>query len=201
LSRVLLEEESAALSPDGRETLTALHQSALQMARLVQDLLDLSTAAGREPQRRDIDVTTLVRDVAEDARRFERDRDVELVVQEGMRAHADAHLMRVAFGNLMSNALKFTRREPRARIEVGEAQTPRGRAFYVRDNGVGFDPAQASRLFRPFVRLDPSGEFEGTGIGLATVARVVTRHGGEAWADARPGEGATFWFTIPEARP
>jgi PAS domain S-box-containing protein len=198
LSSVLLEEERARLSPEGKETLAAMHQSALNMARLVQDLLDLSTAEGREPSRKDVDVTLLVRDVIREQRKLDPKREIDFRVEEGMRASADGHLLRIAFTNLVANAIKFTRRSPHARVEVGREQTERGPAFFVRDNGVGFDPAEAPRLFQPFSRIKPASEFEGTGIGLATVARVARRHGGEVWAEGKPGQGATFYLTIPD---
>ena len=198
LSSVLLEEEAARVTKEGKLTLEALHTSALQMARLVQDLLDLSTAAGREPNRADVDVTALAKEVARDVRGLDPARDVALRVQDGLKASADAHLLRVLLTNLLSNALKFTKRVPHAVIEVGAAETPHGRAFFVRDNGVGFEQAKANRLFQPFIRLHPANEYDGTGIGLATVWRIVKRHGGTTWAEAKPNEGATFYFTLPD---
>ena len=200
LSSVLLEDEAERLSPEGRATLEALHKTSLSMARLVQDLLDLSTAAGRAPVRREVDVSALAHDIAREVLAYAEGREVDIRVQEGLTANADANLLRVAIANLLSNAVKFTRRAERARIEVGRAEDIEGRPFFVRDNGVGFDPSLAPQLFQPFARLHAVTEFEGTGIGLATVGRIVQRHGGRIWAESRPNEGATFYFTIPEAR-
>lgn len=198
LASVLIEEEGARLTPDGLETLEALHSSALNMARLVQDLLELSTASGRKVTRTDVDVTTLAHGVAADQVKG-ANRPIDVRVQPNMRAQADASLLRVVFTNLIGNAVKFTRSAQHPRIDVGILATENGRAFFVRDNGVGFDPTRSDELFEPFARLHAASDFEGSGIGLATVKRIVVRHGGTIWADSKPQQGATFYFTIPEA--
>jgi PAS domain S-box-containing protein len=198
LSSVLLEEEAERLSAEGRESLGALHASALRMARLVDDLLELSLANAREPRRARVDVTRMASDVAKEISSSEAKRDVDVRVEPGLEAEADPQLLRVAFTNLLSNAIKYTRDVPHAVIEVGRAATPRGSAFFVRDNGVGFDPERAQRLFEPFTRLDTASRYEGTGIGLATVRRIVRRHLGDVWAEAAPGKGATFFFTLAQ---
>jgi light-regulated signal transduction histidine kinase (bacteriophytochrome) len=123
---------------------------------------------------------------------------VEWVIQADLKAEVDATLARVLFDNLLGNAWKFTSRVAAARIEFGEIQTANGRAFFVRDNGAGFDIAYASKLFAPFQRLHSSKEFPGTGIGLATVQRIVRRHGGQVWAEGTVGQGAAFYFSFPE---
>jgi signal transduction histidine kinase len=123
-----------------------------------------------------------------------------LVVEPGLTAAGDARLLEVALSNLLGNAAKFTGPRSDARIEFGKTQHDGEPAFYVRDNGVGFDMAYARTLFGAFQRLHKASEFPGTGIGLATVHRVIRRHGGRIWADAKPGQGATFYFTIPEQR-
>jgi signal transduction histidine kinase len=119
-------------------------------------------------------------------------------VQPGLRANADPRLMRVLFENLLGNAWKFTRERADATIEVGSQAQRAGRTvYYVRDNGAGFDPGYAERLFRPFQRLHAASRFEGTGIGLATVQRIIRRHGGRIWAESTPDGGATFYFELP----
>lgn len=198
LASVLLEEEAPRLSEDGRITLSAVHRSSLEMARLVQDLLDFSTAAGRRPARERVDLTALARAVADELAGAQSGALVDVRIEEGLAAEADPHLLRIALTNLLGNALKFSRTKPAPRVHVGREKTPEGPAFFVRDNGVGFDPAQAGDIFRPFTRLHPPNEFEGTGIGLATVFRIVDRHGGRVWAEAAPGKGATIYFTLPE---
>jgi signal transduction histidine kinase len=129
-------------------------------------------------------------------------RDVEYLVQERMKVRADPGLVRIVLQNLLANAWKYSSTRSRSRIEVGEIGIDGKRAWFVSDNGVGFDPARAEKLFTPFFRLHTQAEFDGNGIGLATVRRAVHRQGGEVWAEGRPGEGATFYFTfgIPEGR-
>lgn len=200
LSRVLEEDEGARLSENGREVLRAMGATSRHMAKLVEDLLEFSTASGSEPTRARVDVTEIARDVGDDLVRRQSGRAIEITVAPGLHARADAGLLRIALTNLLGNAVKFTRNVPRARIEVGEEDTPEGPAFFVRDNGAGFEPARAGALFQPFSRLHGANEFEGTGIGLATVDRIVRRHGGTVWAKGKVGEGATFYFTIPDER-
>lgn len=129
-------------------------------------------------------------------RRAHPQRDVEVAVQEGLVADADPHLVRIVLQNLIGNAWKFTRDAARARIEVGATRDRARVEYFVRDNGAGFDMAYANKLFSPFQRLHSPAEFAGSGVGLATVARIVARHGGEISAEGRPGEGATFRFTL-----
>lgn len=199
LTSVLQEEESPRLSAEGREIVRAVSETSRRMARLVQDLLEFSTAKRREPVRSRVDVTAMARDVGEELARGRADHAIELRVAPGLAADADPALLRIALANLIGNAVKFTRDVERPVIEVGREETEQGVAFFVRDNGAGFDPARASALFQPFSRLHAPSEFEGTGIGLATVDRIVRRHGGTAWAIGAPGRGATIYFTLPEA--
>jgi signal transduction histidine kinase len=131
----------------------------------------------------------------------ERDpgRAAEIEIQAGMQVEGDRALLRAVLMNLMENAWKFTAKTERARIQIAEAESELGeQKFFVRDNGAGFDMDRAAKLFEPFERLHREGEFPGTGIGLATVKRIVAKHGGRIWAESRPGQGATFWFTISE---
>jgi light-regulated signal transduction histidine kinase (bacteriophytochrome) len=143
-----------------------------------------------------VDLSRLAAAAAADLQQREPSRAVEVRIAPGMTAHADARLMRIVFDNLLGNAWKFTGGAPHPRIEVGLQPGARPTTYFVRDNGAGFDMRRADRLFRPFQRLHTSAEFTGTGIGLATVARVVDRHGGRVWAESSPGAGATFLFTL-----
>jgi light-regulated signal transduction histidine kinase (bacteriophytochrome) len=127
-------------------------------------------------------------------------RQVDVSVTPGLSVHGDARLIRVALENLFGNAWKFTRHQTQPRLSLGQSETAEGNAFFVRDNGVGFDMAHSAQLFVPFQRLHRDSEFEGTGIGLATVQRVIQCHGGRIWAESAPGAGATFFFTIPTER-
>jgi signal transduction histidine kinase len=194
-SDLLLHRHAARLDPDVRELLALVHDGALRMGQLIEDLLDLSRFHRVEMVRQDLDVSAMAREVVAALRAQEPGRAVAVEVAQDLAARGDPHLVRIILDNLVGNAWKFTSATPGARIEVGRG--PDG-AFFVRDNGAGFDPAFADQLFRPFHRLHKPQEFEGNGIGLATVARIVQRHGGKVWADGRPGQGATFRFTLPD---
>jgi signal transduction histidine kinase len=192
---ILLEDYRDRLDDEGRQYLNYVRGAAQQMAQLIDDLLGLSRVTRSEFQRRHADLTALARAVAARLAQSEPDRRAEVVVADGLAATADPGLLAIMFENLLGNAWKFTRKSPAARIEVGSmgGAPP---VFFVRDNGAGFDMAFASKLFGMFQRLHAADEFEGTGIGLATVHRVVRRHGGRIWAEAAVGEGAAFFFTL-----
>ncbi len=147
-------------------------------------------------RRERVDLSGLARSVVAQLGLLEPERRVDVVVADGLEAEGDPHLLRLVLENLLGNAWKFTAREPEARIEFGALDEGGRTAFYVRDNGVGFDMAYAHKLFAPFQRLHAATEFPGTGIGLATVHRVVARHGGRVWAVGEEGKGATFFFTL-----
>lgn len=167
-----------------------------QMRRVITSVLTLATATHGELRAEAIDLAPIARAVAADLALASPDRALDFRIEEPLPAYADATLMHVAFSNLLGNAVKFTR-DVDAIIEVGRMATARGEAFFVRDNGAGFDPAHAERLFTAFKRLHDASDFAGTGIGLATVQRIIRRHGGEIWAEGHPGRGATFLFTLP----
>jgi light-regulated signal transduction histidine kinase (bacteriophytochrome) len=163
---------------------------------LIDDLLRLSRVT-RAPLDRDcVDLTAVARSIADNLREMHAGRQIEFTVQPGLTACGDARLLEVALTNLLSNAAKFTGKQAEARIEVGRTEPEGQPAFYVRDNGAGFDMAYARSLFGPFQRLHRSSEFPGTGIGLATVQRIIHRHGGRVWAEAQVDRGATFYFTL-----
>jgi len=191
-----LEERGAGQDRESGELLGRIRGAARRMDQLIDDLLRLSRAGRGELRRQEVDLSALAEEIAAALREREPARAVEWEVQPGVRAQADPRLARIALEQLLENAFKFTRQAPRPRIAFGAAGAAAERAIFVRDNGAGFDPARADRLFQPFQRLHRAGEFEGTGIGLATVRRIVHRHGGTAWAEGRPGEGACFWFTL-----
>jgi light-regulated signal transduction histidine kinase (bacteriophytochrome) len=167
------------------------------MAHLIEDLLGLSRITRAPLRRESVNVTAMGRQILAELREREPQRRVESIVAEDLVATADARLLAVVLENLLGNAWKFTAKQPAARIEVGW-DVRDGGAFFVRDNGAGFDSQYAAKLFTPFQRLHADTEFEGTGIGLATVQRIVARHGGRIWAEASPGHGAAFFFTLGE---
>lgn len=200
-SQALLEDEAERLSEEGRELLHRLRAAATRMGQLIDDLLLLSRVSRTELRRAPVDVSALAREVVDELRRREPGRDVTVTIAPGLQAEGDARLLRVLLENLLGNAWKFTSKRPGATIELF-AEERGGKTHYaVRDNGVGFDMAYASKLFSPFQRMHKATDFPGTGIGLATVQRIVQRHGGLIEADAAPGAGATFRFTLEEARP
>ncbi len=196
-SAMLVDKYGPTLDAGARELLTRITDAGRHMNQLVEDLFALSTATRGEPQRGAVDVTGLAESIVATLRRGEPVRDVRFEAHAGMKAHADPGLMRAVLENLLGNAWKFTSRRAQAAIEVGCMEAPGLSTFFVRDNGAGFDPAGADRLFTPFQRLHSHHEFEGTGIGLASVQRIVRRHGGRVWAEGEVDRGATFYFTLP----
>jgi signal transduction histidine kinase len=165
------------------------------MAQLIDDLLDLGRIARASLTATSVDLSALAGDVLAEIQKHEPDRTVGVHIEAGLLARGDARLVRILLENLLCNAWKFTARQPAAEIHVGAEAG----AFYVRDTGAGFDMAYVEKLFLPFQRLHADREYEGTGIGLATVHRIVTRHGGRIWADAALGRGATFFFTLGDS--
>jgi PAS domain S-box-containing protein len=195
-SQAILELPAGELSREGARYLIYVREAAEHMERLIEDLLALSKVTSQGFLREDVDLSKIARDIARGLESAEPAREVELVVQDDVLAHGDAVLLRAVLENLLGNAWKFTRTRDRARIEFGEEENGAEQVFFVRDNGTGFDMAHAKRLFTAFQRLHSADEFEGTGIGLATVERIVRRHGGRVWGEGQRGRGATFHFTL-----
>jgi len=196
-SQLLIERYSQRLDPEGLAYLNRVRAAASRMSQLIDALLSLAQVGRSDMQPLDLDFSQLVQSVTSELAAANPDRNVPMVIAPGMRAHADPRMLRIVVANLLENAWKFTARRQRPAVEVGPVQNTALPTYYVRDNGAGFDPAYASRLFGAFQRLHPDREFPGTGIGLAIVQRVIARHGGTVWADSRPDQGATFYFTLP----
>ena len=195
-SAALLEDYSSTLDEQGHEFLRLIRQASQTMAQLIDDLLTLSRVSRAELSRAPVNLSSLVSDIAAGLQRAEPEREVSFVVAEDVVTHGDPRLVPQVLRNLLHNAWKFTGRQKRATIEFGRGVRD-GRAFYyVRDDGAGFDPKYAHKLFGVFQRLHSMEEFEGTGIGLAIVQRIVRRHGGEVWAHGETDRGATFYFTL-----
>ncbi|HEX6048644.1 MAG TPA: ATP-binding protein [Gemmatimonadaceae bacterium] len=196
-SHLLLTDYSDRLDADGAAALRRIRANSQRMGDLIDGLLSLARVSGAELRFEPVDISGVGDAICRDLHRgLEPDRSIECVVQRGLTAHADARLMRSALRNLLENAFKFTRGVAAARVELGALVVDGERAFFVADNGIGFDMKYADTLFAPFERLHDDPRFEGTGVGLATVRRIVERHGGRLWADAEPGRGATFYFTL-----
>ncbi len=196
-SRVLVEDHAARLDAEGHRVLGVVTENARQMGELIDDLLGFARISRQQIEPTAIDMTRLAQAVVAECRQLESDRDVTVTIDPLPVARGDLPMIRQALVNLVSNAFKFTRPRPDARIEIGGEEGPTETTYLVRDNGVGFDPRYADQLFKVFQRLHASTEFEGTGIGLAIVARVAHRHGGRVWADGTEGRGATFAFALP----
>lgn len=199
-SRILDEEYSERLNAEGRGMLRRISAAADRMAGLIDDLLQLSRLTRQEMHVREVDVSAEAAEIIADLQRATPQRQVDCRVAPGLTAQADPGLLHAALFNLLENAWKYTRTVPRAEIEVGRGDCNDHNAFFIRDNGIGFDPQYADRLFTPFQRLHSDPRFEGSGIGLATVKRVILRHGGRVWARSQPGQGASFYFTLPPIR-
>lgn len=195
-SEVLVEDYGSRLDAQGLDFLRRIQLASRRMAQLIDDLLRLSKVSRNDLQRCTIDLTALVQTVADDVRATEPERSVQVGVDAELAVVADPALLRIALTHLMANAFKFTRHRPDAHIEFGRMELDGELVYFIRDNGVGFNMAFADKLFKPFQRLHNTPEFEGTGIGLSIVARIVERHGGRIWAQSELDRGATFFFTL-----
>jgi light-regulated signal transduction histidine kinase (bacteriophytochrome) len=194
-SQALQDDHGDHLAPGGLDYLTHIHRAAQRMGHLIDDLLNLSRVTRTQLRRERVDLSALARGVIARLHFMHPDRQVETSVEDGLIAYADPRLLDIVLTNLLGNAWKFTGKRRQARIEFashpGEPPT-----YVVRDNGVGFDPAQAGRMFGVFQRLHPAHEFDGTGVGLATVQRLIQRHGGKVWAEGAVDKGASVFFTL-----
>ena len=197
-SHALLEDYSERLDEQGKDYLHRVRAASQRMGELIDDLLDLSRVSRGEFQAEALDLSALAAEAVAKLRESDRERDVKIEIEPGLKAHGDRRLLGIVLDNLLGNAWKYTGGRECARIEFGVSKN-NGREFFVRDNGVGFNMKYADKLFKPFQRLHKSSEFEGTGIGLVTVARIIHRHGGRIWAQAEPGKGAVFRFTLAPA--
>jgi PAS domain S-box-containing protein len=195
-SLALLEDYGAHLDTQAREHLDRVRSEAQHMGLLIDDLLQLSRVARAQIVPRAVDLTALAHTITARLQEEHPGRLLEFVIAPGLTSAGDAHLLEIVLTNLLDNAVKFTHARAQARIEFGKIEQAGESVFFVRDNGVGFDMAYVGMLFGTFQRLHKAAEFPGTGIGLATVQRVIHRHGGRVWADGRVGEGASFYFTL-----
>ncbi len=195
-SQALVEDYADKLDSNGRDQLQRVRRAAQRMSVLIDDMLNLSrvTRSAMRPER--VDLSAVARSIAADLQETEPGRLVEFVIENDLNTVGDSQLLRAAMENLLHNSWKYTSAHPRAKIEFGKTRQKGKPSFFVRDDGAGFDPRYADRLFGAFQRLHTTTEFPGTGIGLATVQRIVHRHGGEIWAEGAVEKGATFYFTL-----
>lgn len=196
-AQALSEDHLDQLDDQGQHFLAWVQQAGSQMAELLDALFQLAHISKGELAWEEVDLSELAREVGQHLQHSLGDeRQVQFVVQDSMRALGDRGLLRVVLENLIGNAFKFTGKVAQARIEISSREAAEDRVFVVRDNGAGFDPAYAEKLFMPFQRLHSARDFAGSGVGLTTVHRIVRRHGGRLWADGAPEQGATFYFTL-----
>lgn len=193
----IIREECAAITTSCSQHLGRIERAAVRMGELIDALLELARVSRHSPQQQEINLSKMAQQILTDLRMASPERSVSSMVADGLTAHGDPVLVRVALQNLLENAWKFTTGNPEALIEVGSEEVNGESAFFVKDNGVGFDMAHADKMFGTFRRLHRDDEFEGTGIGLATVKRIIERHGGRVWAEGEPGRMAVFRFTLP----
>jgi len=197
-SQALMEDYGERMDEEARHYLQRIRNGTQRMGQIIDDLLRLSKVSRGELNKQRTDLTVLARRVLAELGQGHPERKVAGEVQEQLFAQADPRLIQVVVENLVGNAWKYTTLKPDARIEVGQVQIEGRPTFFVRDNGAGFDMQFAGRLFVPFQRLHAATEFEGSGIGLAIVLRIIQRHGGRIWAEAQPDQGATFYFSLPD---
>ncbi len=195
-SRALLEDYEDRLDAEGQDYLHRIRAACQRMGQLIDDLLRLSRVTRTEMYRAPVDLSALAQEIAVELQEMQPERQVEFIIQPGLMADGDARLLRVVLENLLGNAWKFTGKQERARIEFGLTEVGGQQAYFVRDDGAGFNMAYAHKLFGAFQRLHSVAEFDGNGIGLATVKRIIHRHSGRVWAEGSVGQGATFYFTL-----
>jgi light-regulated signal transduction histidine kinase (bacteriophytochrome) len=197
-SHALLEDCADKLPDAGQDYLNRIRSATQRMGMLIDDLLNLSRITRGEIHLEDLSISGLVHSILDSLGRAHPDRRIEFEIDEGLQVQADQRLLRVALENLLNNAWKFTSKCPLTRIDFGKTNANGASAYFIRDNGAGFDPAYADRLFGAFQRLHTVAEFPGTGVGLATVQRIIRRHGGQIWAEGAVNKGATFYFTLAD---
>ena len=195
-TQILIKDYGKVLKQEGKDYLFKIEAGCLWMTSLIDSLLRLADVSQKMPKREVMDLSAVAEEVASAYRIKEPGRELELRIQPGLMIEADYRLLRIVMENLLSNAWKFTAKTPHPRIEIGMLANEPEAPVYVRDNGAGFDMGAAGKLFRTFERLHADSEFIGHGIGLSTVQRIIKRHGGRIWAEAEPGKGATFFFTL-----
>ena len=195
-SQLLLRDYADKLDERGQDFLRLMHSASQRMGELIDDLLELSRLGRLEMRRERVDLSALARLVAGKLQMIEPERTIQLVIEEGIVAEGDPRLLRVVLENLLGNAWKFTAKSDQQRVQFGAIQKDGQVTYFVQDSGAGFDMAYANKLFKPFQRLHSEADFAGTGIGLATVQRVIERHGGRVWAESAVHQGTTFFWTV-----
>jgi light-regulated signal transduction histidine kinase (bacteriophytochrome) len=195
-ARILLENYAVKLDDQGKDYLKHIQRGSDKMTKLIDDLLNLARLSRQEAKRTAIDMSALAASVVAELREGDPVRSVEISMENGLIASADQSLTEIVLSNLIGNAWKFTSKTAKARIELGTIEKDGKTVYYVKDNGAGFNPQYAATMFQPFRRLHSGEEFEGTGIGLAIVERIIRKHDGKVWAEGEVGKGATVYFNL-----
>jgi len=195
-SAILLASHTTSLSPDGLHCLNRIRSGVMRMTELIEDLLHLAQVARQECRRQKVDLTEIANRTAQEQQAAHQGHPVRFLAQEGVAVEGDGPLLKIVLANLLGNAWKFTGRVTAPAVEFGSLMDQGKQVCFVRDNGAGFDMKHADKLFGAFQRFHSASEFAGTGIGLAIVERIITRHGGRIWAESAPGQGATFFFAV-----
>jgi PAS domain S-box-containing protein len=196
-AKLLMGSQGDKLSPDGKELLQSVINSSTRMKELVEDILLFAESSRAEIHREKVDLSAIAQTASENLQKTDPQRKVAWGIAQGLVVQGDPKYLRFALENLFSNAWKYSGKKAETIIEFGVKEEGGEKVFYVKDNGAGFDQANAKTLFQPFARFHAKSDFQGSGVGLSTVARVLEKHGGRIWADSKPGEGATFFFTVP----
>lgn len=196
-SQAVLEDYNDKLDESGQHYLNRIRFNTLKMNGLINDILDLSRVSRRQLNHGLVNLSELAKQISNDLRQQYQDSHIEVEIESGVTANGDSKLLKIALENLLANAWKFTKKSNPAIISFGSQACNKNKTYFVRDNGVGFDMRYVDRLFNPFQRLHSDDDFEGTGIGLATVQRIIHRHGGKIWAESEIGRGSAFYFNLP----
>ncbi|AXJ01145.1 hypothetical protein CYPRO_1895 [Cyclonatronum proteinivorum] len=196
LVELLMEDFATSLDKEAFPFLEAILHSSQNMQQLINDLLSFSRSGSLEISPHEIDLTEMVKNIVADLTNLTYRHDCEITIDEGMKINADPKLFRVLMNNLIENSLKYSQNKENPHIHIGHEESDGQTVFFVKDNGTGFDMDKADNLFRPFIRLHDQTQYDGTGVGLSTVKRIVDRHGGQIWFDSKPGQGTTFYFSI-----
>jgi light-regulated signal transduction histidine kinase (bacteriophytochrome) len=200
-TKILQEDYGFKIDPEANRLLQIVRRNARRMGKLIDDLLDFARLGRKELEQTTVHMNSLVDHVRQELMAAEIGREIEFKISSLYSVKGDLSMLRQVWINLISNALKYSQKQPMARIEIGCTNENNHLTYYIRDNGVGFDMKYVNRLFGVFQRLHKVEEFEGTGVGLALAHRIITRHGGKIWAEASANKGATFYFFIPDNEP
>jgi light-regulated signal transduction histidine kinase (bacteriophytochrome) len=199
-SQIITEDYADKLDTDGQVCMKKISESAEKMSTLINDMLRLSKISLHQMNIQNVNMSSIAESIVDDLKKSIPERNAEIEIQKELWVKGDTNLIQIVLTNLIANAWKYSSKIKKTVIRFGLIERNEGTVYFVSDNGAGFDMNKMNRLFKPFQRLHPENEFPGTGVGLSIVERIIRRHGGKIWAESKQGEGATFYFTIPELR-